>query len=314
MVTRMHARLFEDAARDLDRQLRARYLGPNFRAEYLKDFRASLDAIVETSHSGVVPAGRLLWMKRALQRVLRPYARHQDTVNQLMVERLAELHEELAGLKAGLDDLRADLTDDAERRDDALRAELGRAIRRPGHAARGRTPAADPADAPSPPVGAGARLVLGRLPARRPGYIHIDPDFGGGADLCRPLDDLPVTPGTVAEVVVANALEHYPAADVRERLLPYWASLLRPGGRLTIIADDVEAAAERLRDGQIDADEFADLLLGEGGRARRSAYSPRRLAQYVAEAGLTDVAVTDRRQRPDAGAYGFELAAVRPAA
>jgi hypothetical protein len=164
------------------------------------------------------------------------------------------------------------------------------------------------------PIAAGAKLVLGTVTVKWPGYIHINPTEQGHADLSAPLDRLPVTPGTAAEVVVANALELFPCAEVRDRLLPYWASLLQPGGRLRVIADDLGAAADRFRDGQIDFAELAEVLFGDGRLTRRSAYTPELLQQYVAEAGLTDVAVTDRRQRPEVGAYGFELAASRAAA
>ena len=72
-----------------------------------------------------------------------------------------------------------------------------------------------------------------------------------------PLDAIPARAGSVAEVVAANVLEDYSAAEVRHVLLPHWASLLQPGGWLTLIADDFGAAADRLRDGQIDAESFA---------------------------------------------------------
>lgn len=149
---------------------------------------------------------------------------------------------------------------------------------------------------------------------RRPGYIHIDPSGDGPAHLSAPLDRLPATPGTVAEVVAANVLEQFTATEVRGRLLPHWANLLQPGGRMTLIATDVEAAADRFRDGQIELDELTGVLFGAGGPVRRSAYTPGLLRRYATEVGLTDVSVAYRGQRPEANAYGFELVATRPAA
>ena len=100
-----------------------------------------------------------------------------------------------------------------------------------------------------------------------------------------PLDAIPARAGSVAEVVVANVLEDYSAAEVRQVLLPHWASLLQPGGRLTLIADDFGAAADRLRDGQIDAESFAEALFGDGGRADARRSRPRRSGAWPRRPG-----------------------------
>jgi hypothetical protein len=128
-----------------------------------------------------------------------------------------------------------------------------------------------------------------------------------------PLDRLPVAPGSMAEIVGANVLESYPVDEVREVLLPYWASLLQPGGKLSLIADDLGAAGDRFRDGQIDLTELSAVLFGEGRRPRRSAYTPESLWRIAEEAGLADLSVTGRKHRAELGAYGFELTGFRDA-
>ena len=159
----------------------------------------------------------------------------------------------------------------------------------------------------------GARLLLGNTPVPRPGYLRGAP-HDLAADVLAPLDAIPARAGSLAEVVAANVLEDFSVAEVRQVLLPHWAALLRPGGWLTLVADDFGAAADRLRDGQIDCESFAAALFGDGGRARRSAFTPETLRRLAEDAGLVDVRVCERAQRPDAGIYGFELTAVAPAA
>jgi hypothetical protein len=306
VVARLHTKLFEAAARDLDRQLRAQFVEESLRPEYLKDFQRHLHNMIRSSEADVEIGGRFLKVKRLFKRLIRPYWHHQACINRMTVDRLSELHEDLTRLTAATEELQTDLREELERQVAALRAEMAEESRRPAAA---RWPAAA-AESSTRPIAAGSKLMLGPVAVKRPGYVHIDPTAEGSA----PLDRLPMEPGTAAEVVVANALELFPAAEVRRRLLPYWASLLQPGGRLTVIADDLGAAADRFRDGRIDFAELTGVLFGDGVRTRRSAYTPELLREYVAEAGLTDVSVTDRRQRPEAGAYAFELAAFRPAA
>lgn len=311
-VNRLHSKLFEAVAWDLDRQIRARFVGDQVRPDYLKDFESPLAAVSHAIDAGVGHSGRFLRIKNALKRVLRPYLYHQCHVDRMIVDRLAALHSEISRLAGELAECRNELHVDLERQGESLRAEFERDSRRVGPAmSLESTPMSVTAGRATRPVTRGAKLLLGRAPVRRHGFIHIDPTSSTDADVSAPLDDLPVETATAAELVVANILELYSAAEVRERLLPYWATLLQPGGRLTVIADDAGAAADRFRDGQVDFNELTDFLFGSGELVRRSAYTPELLREYVAEAGFSDVTVTDRRQRADLGAYGFELAASR---
>ncbi len=313
VIARLHSKLFEAVARDLDRQIRAQFVEESLRPEYLKDYQRHLHNMIRHVDSDVVIGGRLPWLKRIVVRLVRPIWHHQVGLNRMMIDRMSELHEDLTRLTTASEELHVTLGEDMERQAEAIRVNLMEGL---GRLAMAGAPARQ--DGPSGDatrrIEAGSRLVLGTVAVKRPGYVHVDPTADGPADLSAPLDHLPMAPGTAAEVVVANALERYSAAEVRGRLLPYWASLLQAGGRLTIVADDVGAAADRFRDGLIDFQGLTEVLFGAGGPARRSAYTPDLLRQYVLEAGLTNVSVMDRRQKPDAGAYGFELAAFRPAA
>ena len=314
-ANRLHAGLLEAAARELDQNLRALTCGETFRAEYLRDHSGQLEHLTRVIDVGVEIRGRFTWAKVLLKRLLRPYLAHQARVDRMIVERLSDLTEALKQSESALAGLREEVRDDLEYQECRLRTAVHRGERRvEGMSAGSTANRLRVADATATlEIPEGARLFLGDTPVPRPGYLRVAP-HGADAHVSAPLDAIPARAGSVAEVVAANVLEDYSAAEVRHVLLPHWASLLRPGGWLTLIADDFGAAADRLRDGQIDAESFAEALFGDGSRARRSAFTPETLRRLAEEAGLVHVRVSERAQRPDAGIYGFELTAAAPAA
>ena len=310
-ANRLHAGLLEAAALELDRNLRALTPGETFRVEYLRDYSGQLDFLVSVINTGVEIRGRFAWAKSMVKRVLRPYLAHQARVDRMIVERLADMTEALKQSGSALEGLREEVGEDLEYQEIRLRTAFLQ-----GRTRTEEAPALDPNGlrvAGAAEVPEGARLFLGETPVPRPGYLRVAPN-DPKADVTARLDKIPARVGSVAEVVAANVLEGFSAAEVRNLLIPHWATLLRPGARLTLIADDFGAAFDRLRDGQIDLESFAEVLFGDGGRVRRSAFTPEILRRLVEEAGLVDVRATERAQRPDSGIYGFELTAVAPPA
>ncbi len=314
-ANRLHAGVLEAAARELDRSLRALTPGETFRAEYLRDHSGQLVFLARVIDAGVEVRGRFAWAKKLVKRLLRPYLAHQARVERMIVERLFDLTEAVKQSGAAMEGLREDVRDDLEYQEIRLRTAALRGQQRvEGMSAGSTTNGLRVADATVAfDIPEGARLFLGETPVPRPGYLRVAP-HDAKADVSAPLDAIPARAGSVEGVVAANVLEDYSAAEVRHILLPHWAALLRPGGRLTLIADDFGAAADRLRDGQIDAESFAEALFGDGARARRSAFTPETLRRLAEEAGLVDVRVSERAHRPDSGVYGFELTAAAPAA
>lgn len=314
-ANRLHAGLLEVAARELDRSLRALTPGETFRSEYLRDHLGQLEHVNRVIDAGMEVRGRLLWIKKAVRRVLRPYLAHQAQVDRLITDRIRDLTEAFNQTNAALQGLKEEIREDLEYQEVRLRNAVLQG-RRGAEAMSSRAAASGlrlAAETETVEIPEGARLLLGETPIPRPGFLRVAPP-GSGADVSAPLDAIPARAGGVAEIVAANVLEDYGAAEVRHVLLPHWASLLRPGGRLTLIADDFGAAADRLRDGQIDPETFAEAIFGDGGRSRRSAFTPESLRRMAEEAGLVQVRVSERAQRPDAGIYGFELTAAAPSA
>jgi hypothetical protein len=314
-ANRLHAGLLEAAARDLDRNLRALTTGETFRADYLRDHLGQLESVTRVVDGGVDHRGRLLWAKKLLNRLLRPHLLHQARVDRMLVARLTDLTEAVNQMKSVLEGLREELHDDLDYLENRLRTGMLTGQRRTdGMSKTASTKGLHLANAGEPPaVPEGARLLLGQTLAPRPGYLRVSPD-NAEADVSAPLDAIPARDGTIAEIIAANVLEEFSIAEIQHVLLPHGVALLCPGGWLTLIADDFGAAADRLRDGQIDAESFASALFGNGSRGRRSAFTPETLRRIAADAGLVNVRVSERAQRPDSGVYGFELTAVAPAA
>ena len=272
VVTRLHAKLFEAAALELDRRTRFHFVGQNVRPGYLKsierqlqgvtrpDVEGELHFMVGVVESGPVIEGRFLALKTLFKRILRPHSAHTAYVHRMIIQRIAEQHEGLTKLVESVADENEKLREDLASLAETLRAEIGERL---ADAGAGNSDSLSGAGLEIVP--AGCKVLVGTVPVRKRGYIHFDPTDAA----CPPLDRLPVNPGSLTEVVAANVLESYTVDDVRDVLLPYWASLLRPGGKLGVVADDLGAAGDRFRDGQIDFSELAGVLFGDGGRPRR---------------------------------------------
>lgn len=72
-------------------------------------------------------------------------------------------------------------------------------------------------------------------------YVNCDARDLPGVDVIAEAGALPFGAGEVDEIFSAHLLEHFPQEDLRRRLLPYWRSLLRPGGTLRAVAPDTGA-------------------------------------------------------------------------
>lgn len=310
-VERWHAGLFEAAARQLDRDLRARACGETYRPSYLRDHAARLEELSTAIETGIEVRGPLAWAKGLVKRALRPYLVRQERLDRKILERLIDLTDSVRQTAAALDGLREEMREEFDDQEMRLRAAPRRAAPAAGVTGSGRLRVAGD-DSPFV-VPDGTRLFLGAAPVPHAGYLRVDPD-GAEADVRAPLDAIPARQGSVAEIVVANVLEDFSVGEVTDVLLPHWAALLRPGAPITFVAEDLDAAVERLREGRIDAEGLAQALFGDGGRARRSAFTPGQLRRLAEGAGLVRVGVARRVERPDAGAFGFEMRAWAPAA
>jgi predicted nucleic acid-binding Zn-ribbon protein len=198
-----------------------------------------------------------------------------------------------------------------------------REVQAAAHAARsGVAPPASPAASGSAPPSAAAPLsptiqdparyaaLLATMPdgllvnlgcGIRPkeGWINVDFRPLSHVDVVADVRVLPFEPESVAGIEAAHLVEHFRQYEMQHRILPYWRSLLRPGGTLRIICPNLAEIIARSASGRLALDEVKDLLFGGQeyeGNDHFAMYWPESLQQMLTAAGFSrvDVIAVDR--------------------
>lgn len=160
------------------------------------------------------------------------------------------------------------------------------------------------------------RLNLGCGHILEAGYINVDMRDLPGVDVVTEAGALPFEPGSVDEISSSHLVEHFPQEEMRQRLLPYWGAMLRPGGRLRAVTPDGEAMLAGLGQGSYTFEDFREVLFGGqeyDGDFHYNLFTADSLGRMVEEAGFTAVAVPVRGRR-NGQCLEFELIAQVPAA
>ena len=158
------------------------------------------------------------------------------------------------------------------------------------------------------------RLNLGCGHVPLPGFVNVDMRELPGVDVIAVLDDLPVPEGSLAEIFSAHVLEHFPGEELSRRLLPYWRSLLRPGGVFRAVVPDIAAMANGYSSGAIGFETFREVLYGGQeyqGDTHYNGFSAAHLGSLLADAGFEEVAVI-AEGRPNGSCLEFEIRASAP--
>ena len=66
----------------------------------------------------------------------------------------------------------------------------------------------------------------------------------------------------MSEIYSAHLLEHFPEEELSRELLPYWYSLLRPGGRFAAVVPDTETMLTELAAGRMSFSDFREVTFG----------------------------------------------------
>jgi SAM-dependent methyltransferase len=160
----------------------------------------------------------------------------------------------------------------------------------------------------------GLRLNLGcgHLPVE--GFVNVDMRKLPAVDLVAAVDDLPVGPESVDEIFSAHMLEHFPESQLSRQLLPYWFSILRPGGVFRAVVPDQDAMVARYGNGEISFITLREVTYGGqeySGDFHYNAFTPESLEAMLRAAGFVDVE-TLARARPNGDCLEFEMSAIRP--
>jgi hypothetical protein len=205
---------------------------------------------------------------------------------------------------------------DLERQIAELRSEIAALSRRVDGAA-GASPAPAQTRIAAPEKVAAAKLTGLRLNLDcgvnpREGFINVARSAGAGVDVIADPGDLPFEPASVAEIHSAGLLDRVAQEELRRRLLPFWLSLLAPGGKFRAVARDASLMIAALAAGTCSFEEFRAGLLeqGDDGTFRGNLFTPESLARLLTEAGfvnITSVSVAGSGNPP----AEFEISAER---
>lgn len=163
-----------------------------------------------------------------------------------------------------------------------------------------------------PANGLRVNLGCGHIPVDD--YINVDMRALPGVDIVAEAGNLPLEPGTLRELRSAHLLEHFPQEELRRRLLPYWFSLLAPGGRFTAIVPDGEAMVGQLAAGSYEFESFRQVLFGAqdyNGDFHFNLFEPRSIRALLEEAGFTDIDIPVSGRR-NGLCFELEVHATRP--
>jgi hypothetical protein len=160
---------------------------------------------------------------------------------------------------------------------------------------------------------AGLRINLGCGHVPLEDYINVDLRELPRVDVAADVRNLPFEDSTLREVSSAHLLEHFPQEMLRRNLLPYWRSLLEPGGVFRAIVPDGEAMLTGAAGGTYPFEDFREVLFGAqdyDGDFHFNLFTPASLAGLLNEAGFHGVEVPVRARR-NGKCFEFEICARR---
>ena len=155
-------------------------------------------------------------------------------------------------------------------------------------------------------------LGCGHIPL--PDYVNVDGRPLPGVDVVADVRRLPFQEGELDEIFSAHLLEHFPLEELTRSLLPYWFSLLRPGGRFVAIVPDAETMVREYAAGRYGFDELRMVTFGEqeyDGDFHFNMFSHQSLADLLRGIGFAEVRMTETGRRNGA-CYEMEVAACKP--
>ncbi len=149
-------------------------------------------------------------------------------------------------------------------------------------------------------AGGAPRVNIGCGEKPMAGYLNIDMRQGEGVDVVAEAADLPFEPGSLGEIASFHLVEHFREQQLRQTILPYWRSLLRPDGVLRTVCPNWEGMIVRLQAGEMPYHVFKTLTFGlqdYDGDDHFAMYTPASLEDALRQAGFTavELVVADRQ-------------------
>jgi hypothetical protein len=145
-------------------------------------------------------------------------------------------------------------------------------------------------------------------------YINVDRRDIPGIDVVGEAGNLPFDKSSVDEIISGHLLEHFPQEELRRQLLPYWMSLLKPGGTFRAVVPDGEAMVNNLVGGTYAFEDFRAVLFGGqdyDGDFHYNLFTPESLKALLSQAGFVDVEMPVKG-RVNGQCFEFEIRARKP--
>lgn len=155
-------------------------------------------------------------------------------------------------------------------------------------------------------------LGCGHIPLA--GFVNVDSRELDHVDVVADVHNLPFPAGSLARIHSAHLLEHFPLEELRRSLVPYWISLLRPGGLLTAIVPDSETMISEFSAGRISFEELRLVTYGQQEYDKDfhfNMFSQASICELFEQAGLQDVRMVASGRR-NGVSYEMEVEGRRP--
>ena len=133
-------------------------------------------------------------------------------------------------------------------------------------------------------------LGCGHKPIK--GYLNVDQRELPQVDIQASILNLPFETGVVDEISASHLIEHFTVQVLRNELLPYWRDLLKPMGKLHLIAPNAQAMIEAYAQQKMPFEQLTTVLLGMqeyDGDFHFAMLSPDNLTKLLQEAGFGDI-------------------------
>ena len=124
------------------------------------------------------------------------------------------------------------------------------------------------------------------------GVISVGIRQLAGVDVVAEPDNLPFDDGRLIEIHSSHLLQFFSDEELRERVLPSWLRLLKPGGRLSAIVPDWEGVLQRYQSGELSFENVKRTILGDGGRygnMPRTGFTRKSVEEMLVDSGFRDV-------------------------
>lgn len=127
-------------------------------------------------------------------------------------------------------------------------------------------------------------------------YINVDMRDIPGVDIVAAVDCLPFEENSVSEIYTSHLIEHFPEEKLVRHILPYWLSVLKPGGTIRIVAPDAESMCKAFSNGEMSFRDFKEVTFGAqdyDGDFHYTMFTPDSIVEILTTVGFTKPRLLD---------------------